>query len=319
MQENENLEYKQEFSEADKDIFEEGIAIEQALTFRYTEKCFKDKNIAFGQNEMRTLGFINASGQFTNLALLCSEQNSYTIKFSVFQGLDKAVFLDRKELTGSVFEQLDDAMKAFILYNKTPVTFSGLSRIDHPDYNEQAVREALLNAIIHRDYNFTGAILFNIFDDRLEIMSLGGLVRGLSKEIILRGVSESRNDKLCKIFFRLGYVEAYGTGIPRMFTAYKKTGLLPDIEIFDQAFNTILPNINYAKAKQMADIASLPDNEKSILSYLQTNEIITKEQAADLIKKKPDTAYRLLEKLVSIGYLKVKRNGRKTEYYLVGH
>ncbi|MCL2194065.1 MAG: putative DNA binding domain-containing protein [Treponema sp.] len=163
--------------EADKDAFDEGIATEQNLTFLYAGKCFADKKVAFGTNEMRTLGFVNAIGQYTNLALLCSEQNPYTVKFSVFQGTDKAVFLDRKELSGSVFEQLDDAMKTFSIYNKVPSVFSGLSRIDRPDYSEQAVREALLNAVIHRDYNFTGAILFNMFDDRLEIMSIGGLVR----------------------------------------------------------------------------------------------------------------------------------------------
>ena len=208
--------------------------------------------------------------------------------------------------------------------------------------NAEALREALLNAEIHRDYNFTGAILFNVFDDRLEIMSLGGLVRGLNKETILRGVSESRNDKLAKVFFRLGYVEAYGTGIPRMFIAYKETKLQPTIEIFDQAFNIVLPNMNYAKqrpniaessnntynivlsevsyakAEQEDEMYMLSDNEKAILSYLKKNKPITKEQAADIIKKKPDTAYRLLEKLVVSKYLKAKRNGRKMEYRLSG-
>jgi len=307
---------RQMIKEADKDMFDEGISTEQDLTFRYAEKCFRDKKVAFGKNEMRTLGFVNTNGQYTNLALLCSEQNPYTIKFSVFQGTDKAVFLDRKELAGSVFEQLDDTMKTFLIYNKTPATFSGLERIDRPNYSEQAVREALLNAVIHRDYNFTGSILFNTFDDRLEIMSLGGLVRGLNKEIILRGVSESRNDKLGKVFFRLGYVEAYGTGIPRMFTAYQNTDLRPEIEIFDQAFNIVLPNFNYAKTKPEKDIAALTESEKEIIAYLQTNLAITKEQAADVTKKKQDTAYRLLEKLVAAGYIEAKRKGRKNEYIL---
>ncbi|MCL2599563.1 MAG: putative DNA binding domain-containing protein [Treponema sp.] len=304
--------------ESDKDRFDEGVSTMQYLTFQYANECFTDKHVAFGRNEMRTLGFTNAGGQYTNLALLCSEQNPYTIKFSVFQGTDKAVFLDRKELTGSVFEQLDSAMKTFSLHNKTPATISGLARTDHPDYNEQAVREALLNAVIHRDYNFTGSILFNMFDDRLEIMSLGGLVRGLSKEVILRGVSESRNDKLGRVFFRLGYVEAYGTGIPRMFSAYQRTGLQPSIEIFDQAFNIVLPNFNYAKAKWESGLDALSEGEKKIMAYLQTNAPITKELAAGLIDKKPDTAYRLLEKLVAAGYLEARRNGRKAEYSLVG-
>jgi len=307
---------RQMIKESDRDSFDEGTSTEQDLTFLYARKCFEDRKVAFGTNEMRTLGFVNANGQYTNLALLCSEQNPYTIKFSVFQGTDKAVFLDRKALFGSVFEQLDDAMKTFSLYNKVPSTFSGLSRIDCPDYNEQAVREALLNAVIHRDYNFTGSILFNMFDDRLEIMSLGGLVRGLSMEVIMRGVSESRNDRLGRVFFRLGYVEAYGTGIPRMFSAYQKTGLQPGLEIFDQAFNIVLPNVNYARAKRETDIAALSDAEREIISYLKANTALTKEQAAELINKKPDTAYRLLERLVDAGYLEARKSGRKAEYSL---
>ena len=300
--------------ESEDSKFIEGISLEQDLTFRYAEKCFRDKSIAFGPNEMLTLGFVSANGQYTNLALICSDQNPYSIKFSVFQGLDKTTFLDRKEIEGSVFEQLDNAMKTLLIYNKVPATIQGLSRADKPDYSEVTIREALLNAIIHRDYNFSGAILFSLYDDRIEIMSLGGLVKGISKDIILRGVSEPRNKKLADVFYRLRYVESYGTGVPRIFAAYKQEKVQPKIEIFDQGVNVVLPNMNYARANG----DSFTEQEMLILDRLASGGSLTKDTAATLIDKKSDTAYRVLEKLVASGHIVSAKVGRKLEYKLKG-
>ena len=79
-----------------------------------------------------------------------------------FQGSDKLVFKDRKELTGSLFAQLTDAYKTIDFYNGTKATFHDLLRADERDYPEDAVREALLNAIVHRDYSFSGSTIINL-------------------------------------------------------------------------------------------------------------------------------------------------------------
>lgn len=92
-------------------------------------------------------------------------------------------FRDRKEFTGSVLKQVNDTFEYLELYNKTKGKIFGLERIDTKDYPEYALRESLLNAVIHRDYNFTGSILVSLFDDRFEITSLGGLVKGISIEV----------------------------------------------------------------------------------------------------------------------------------------
>lgn len=81
------------------------------------------------------------------------------------RGSKKTVFRDRQELSGSLLEQLEEAFSYIDRYNRTRAEFTGLERVDMRDYPVEAVREALLNAIVHRDYSFSGPTLIRIFED----------------------------------------------------------------------------------------------------------------------------------------------------------
>lgn len=83
-------------------------------------------------------------------------------------------------------------------------------RTDTRDYPEEAIREALLNSIVHRDYSFSGSNLINVYEDRIEFVSLGGLVSGLELKSIFLGVSQSRNPNLASVFYRMKLIESYG-------------------------------------------------------------------------------------------------------------
>ena len=95
---------------------------------------------------------IGEDGHYNNLALLLSDQCTHTIKVAVFQGNDGSIFRARREFTGSVLKQLNDVYEYIDGRNETEASFSGLLRTDQRDYPEVALREALLNCIIHRDY-----------------------------------------------------------------------------------------------------------------------------------------------------------------------
>src|SRR5699024_11153931 len=123
--------------------------------------------------------------------------------------------------------------------------FEGLNRIDKRDYPSEALREALLNAITHRDYSFSGSTLISIFDDRIEFVTIGGLVRGLTFDDIMLGVSALRNQNLANVFYRLKLIEAYGTGILKINESYAECAVKPQFEVTDNAFKITLPNINY--------------------------------------------------------------------------
>ncbi len=158
--------------------------------------------------------------EYNNLALLLSDQNPFTIKCAIFDGKTKTIFKDRKELSGSYLKIVEDAFYYMNLSNHIKSSFNGLERIDKKDYPDYSIREALLNAVIHRDYYFKGSILLSIFDNRIEINSTGGLISTLSLEDVYRGVSESRNPNFAEVFHRLDYVENYGTGIGRIIDEY---------------------------------------------------------------------------------------------------
>ena len=133
--------------------FESCRSMNQELTFQTLQMEMQKRSLEIGSPQMRTLKLIGEDDLYTNLALLLSDQCETTTKVALFQGTDKEVFRDRKEFSGSVLKQLEDVYQFIDLVNKTKATFSGLDRTDMRDYPEEAVREALLNSIAHRDYS----------------------------------------------------------------------------------------------------------------------------------------------------------------------
>ncbi|MEE0637656.1 MAG: hypothetical protein UCH99_11050, partial [Adlercreutzia sp.] len=111
---------------------------------------------------------------YTNLGLLLSDQCPHTVKAAVFEGADQSVFKDRREFSGSLMRQLGEAYDYIDFHNQTHATFQKLLRVDTRDYPEVAVREALLNSLVHRDYSFRASTLISVYDDRIEFVSVGG-------------------------------------------------------------------------------------------------------------------------------------------------
>jgi len=143
---------RQMIKEIDGDKFEEVRSFNQELTFDYANLEFKHNNLSFNQSQMKTLGIQDNDGLYTNLGLLLSDQCIHSIKVACFDGEDKNVFKDRREFSGSLLKQLSDSFEYIDLFNKTKASFSGLTRIDKRDYSPEAIREALINSIVHREY-----------------------------------------------------------------------------------------------------------------------------------------------------------------------
>lgn len=203
------------------DSYEGARALQQQLTFEKAADFFGKRNVEFGPAQMRTLHLIGEDGTYTNLGFLLSDQCTHTIKIAMFEGSKKAVFRDRREFSGSLFGQLEEAISYIDRCNRTRAEFSGLDRVDMRDYPTDAVREALLNAVVHRDYSFNSPTLISIFEDRIELVTVGGLVRGISMDDVLLGVSVLRNEYLANVFYRLKLIEAYGTGILKITDCYE--------------------------------------------------------------------------------------------------
>lgn len=175
-----NTAIRRMIKETDGDHFEEMRSLEQNLTFENAKKVFVERNVKFGLTQMKTLGMVTQDGVYTNLGLLLSDQCVHTIKAAVFQGTTQSEFKDRREFSGSLFRQMDEAYDFIDFRNQTHSTFDKLYRIDRRDYPETAVREALLNLLVHREYSFRASTFISLYADRLEFTSIGGLVSGVS-------------------------------------------------------------------------------------------------------------------------------------------
>lgn len=314
----------QMIKESSGDVYEEARSLNQNLTFKEAEAYFAKKHLQFGDAQKRTLQLISADGTYSNLGMLLSDQCISIIKLAVFEGSKKTVFHDRKELSGSLFKQLEDAYAYINQFNYTRSEFPGLERVDTRDYPPEAVREALLNAVIHREYGIGGPTLISIFDDRIEFVTIGGLVKGLSLADIKLGVSMLRNKNLANVFYRLHLIEAYGTGLLKIDECYADCAVKPQLLATDNAFKLVLPNINFA-AKRVKNY-SLADESKTaskkeeryqiVLELARQNSLVTRSMIEKALHVSTSTAVLVLKKMLQLGLLKKYGEGRNVSYSL---
>lgn len=299
--------------ESDGDTFETMRSMEQELTFDSASRAFARYQIEFSNTKYRALG-ITAQGDelFTNLALLLSDQCAHTTKVAVFADEGNTKFRDSKEFGGSIFEQLESTFNYLMLCNKTTATFRGLDRIEKVDYPEEALREALLNALVHRDYSFSGSIIINVNDKGMEFISIGGLLPGLSPEDIRSGISQPRNKNLAAIFHRLHLIESYGTGIRRIFALYENCPAQPKIEVTPNTFKIILPNMNRVTVAESTE--GITAQMKKVLDYIEAHGQITDAELQDLLGLKKTRAFTLAKQMVEKGILHTIGRGSEKRY-----
>lgn len=304
---------RQMIKETDGDVFEDMRSLNQSLTFMEASAVFSARKIEFGPTQMKSLGLMGQDGLYTNLGLLLSDQCPHIIKAAVFGGQDKQTFQDRREFGGSLLRQLNDAYEYLNMHNQTSATFEGLYRVDHRDYPDVALRETLLNAIVHRDYSFSASTLISIYTDRMEFVSVGGLVHGISLDDIMIGLSVCRNPKLANIFYRLDLIEAYGTGMGKIQSAYEKAQQKPSIQATSNAFKVVLPKMSEEAAK--TSLSHTSQTERDIINLFEKQDSITRKDVEAQMKVGTATAVRMLRKMVE-GNLIVSVGKGKNTYYV---
>ena len=310
---------RQMIKESDGDEYEEMRSLEQALTFHSAEKSFQKYGIPFGKEKYRALGLTQpVDDLYTNLAYILSDQCVHTTKVAVFGDDANTIFKDSKEFGGSVFAQMEDTFAYLMLCNKTVSTFHGLERVEKQDYPPEALREALLNALVHRDYGYSGSIIINVNDREMEFISIGGLLPGLSPEDIRSGISQPRNKNLAEVFHRLHLIESYGTGIRKIFALYADCTAQPRIEVTQHTFKMILPNKNAVPERDAKEepTMALTSQMKTILRYINEHGYITDAAIEEVLGLKRTRAYTIAKQMRDMGLLEVEGRGEKKKYFL---
>lgn len=289
--------------------FESLPSANQDLTFTYLGKLIKGRLgiKEFDSDTLRTLGLLDRNRGYNNAAALLADEND-------FPGLDIARFGEsisiikkRSILAGSsILNQFDQAISLYRDYY-VQEEVHGSTRTEVQLLPEAAFREALANALVHRTWDIEAQTRVSFFDDRVEVSSPGGLPTDMTEEEYLSDrVSVLRNPVLAGVFYRLGLIEAYGTGVQRIRACYAQSINQPDFTITDNTTTVCLPLI--------ADARQLTHDQDLLLSHL--SQIIPKgmteiARETDLSRSK---ATRLIHELVRLQLVRVEGAGRNTRY-----
>lgn len=256
---------------------------------------------------LKTCGLIGKDGNFNNAARLFSDENDLSAidvvkydevneKFSLRKSFSKCCILKQVESTLDIFEDV---------YSYEKIV--GIKRLKFYDIPVKAFREALINAVIHRDFEIKSQIKVTFFDDRIEIMSPGVLPKDISKKEFLNSfVSVPRNYIICSMFRRLGYIERMGYGISLIKRAYRDSAVKPRFEFLDNFINVILPLIR--------DDINFNNDEKAILNTLKYSKALSSSEIAALTKISKTKVVGICNMLCNRNIINKIGTGRGTKY-----
>ncbi len=257
------------------------------------------------------------------LMILLGLYSHVVIKCARFKGTDMSVFLDRKEYDGDLLGQLEQA-EAFIKNHiHLRGEINGLQRTDRFELPLEALREALVNAIVHRDYTNQGRdIKVGVYDDVVNVVSPGGFPSTLTMESLLDGRSEISNRVVARVPKELGYVEQWGSGIGRMRSACVAMGLAePRIrelgDFVDVEFYRSADSGGLAADSGGLVAEPLTLQEKLVMQYLQSHDAMTVKVVVELLSVKDSRARGILKALTDRGLLRKQGTARSTYYVRV--
>lgn len=261
------------------------------------------------------------NGQATIAALLLFGKNPQRflvqakVRCARFKGDDEAEFLDLKVLEGDIVGQVEEAM-AFVRRNTgMAVKIEGrLERTERWEYPLDAVREAITNAVCHRDYAGSGNVQVRIFDHSLVVSNPGGLPTGLTVEDLRKPhESRPRNKLIADAFFLIKYIEQFGTGIRRMIDECRAAGLPePEFDSHGESFRTVFRK-SVPVEQRFAGIG-LNERQMQAVRYAMERRRITLAEYAELVRAPKRTLQRDLKELAQKGLL-VKHGRAKATWY----
>ena len=281
----------------------------QTLSFHLLEKKLVDiLGIEKLNNDiLRTLNLCMEDGRYNNAAGLLADKNDFPGTDAAKFGKDINEIMERKILSGiSVLEQYEQAVDMFRRHYQYE-EIKGTTRNKIELIPEEAFREVLANAIVHRTWDVAQNIRIAMFNDHIEVSSPGGLPYGLSKEEYMNGnISNLRNPVLGGVFFRLNLIEMFGTGIRRIKYAYRDSTLKPIFEVYENSIVISLP------VTTMNLI--MTQDETKIYNLLKDGSELSSGEMSKVLGFSRNKVVRVTGSLVNKRYIRVIGSGRGTRY-----
>lgn len=308
----ERLEYNRLILEGRNQSFEELPSVRQELTFSELEEeliqTLKIHKLSI--DILKTLELYSERDGFNNAAALLADCNTFKGVDIIRFGENIDEIMDRESFEKvSILVQLKKSVEIFRKYYQYE-KIEGMERRVIDKIPEKAFREAMANALVHRLWDVAASIKVSMFEDRIEISSPGGLPSGISEEEYLNGqISILRNPIIGNVFFRLKYIEKFGTGIMRINHAYADALKKPSYKIFENSILVVLPVI--------AKDSILSDSEKIIVNALARNDSMTRAEIEKITGNGKDKTIRALNALLEKNIIGRKGAGRGTRYRIL--
>lgn len=305
------LEYGRLILEGQNQSYEELPSSMQELTFDRLEEELKESLGITSLNEdiLKTLELYSEKRGFNNAAALLADKNQFPgidmIRFgsSIDEIMDRATFEHM-----SVLAQLSSCIEMFQTYYQYE-KIEGVERRQIEKIPEKAFREAIANALVHRAWDVRAAIKISMFEDRIEISSPGGLPAGIGREEYLNGqISVLRNPILGNVFFRLKYIEKFGTGIMRINQSYSNALEKPSYQIFENSIQVVLPVV--------ASDEELSKKDKKILDIIRDKGTVSRSEIEKLAGIGKDSTIRSLNLLLKKHIIEKTGAGRGVKYHI---
>ena len=291
--------------------YEELPCADQNLTFKVLYQKLREeiKIETFNQDTLKTLNLYDNSNGYNNAAALLADKNHFPgidiVKFgeniSIIQ--KRATFENMSLL--DVYEKSLEVYRDYYQYEE----IQGFDRKNVEKIPEAAFREAIANALIHRVWDVESQIRVLMFDNRIEVISPGGLPAGITEEEYLSGkISALRNRNLANVFYRLGFVEIFGTGIIRIKQLYEGALTKPDFEVSENTIKIVLPILE--------NKLELTEDERTIYKVLSKTMLKPMSEIAPYVSFGKSKVTKLLKTMEQKGVISVSGNGRGTKYII---
>ena len=291
--------------------FEELPCKDQELSFEILHRKLKEtvRIENFNKDTLKTLNLYDDVNGFNNAAGLLADKNHFPGIDIVKFGENISIIQKRSTFENvSVLEVYEKAIEVFRDYYQYEV-IQGADRKKMEKVPEAAFREAIANALIHRVWDVNSQIRVSMFDDRIEIVSPGGLPSGITEEEYLSGkLSVLRNRNLANVFYRLGFVEIFGTGITRIKQLYAESLIKPDFEVSENAIEIVLPIFEKN--------ADLTEDEIVIYKLLSKTMLKPISEVAPYVPFGKSKTIKLLKEMCQKGVIAVEGKGKGTKYII---
>ena len=273
----------------------------QKLSFNYLKEQYEEKGYEIGDNFLFQLELYTEDKKLNYLAYLLSDQNGLQFQYARYSGDDVFDLTEHKTFEGqSIIKTTEDILAFLQNRNSTFSQITPTGRTDRNRFNPIAVRELVVNAVVHNNYCTNGLPSFEEFSNRFEISSFGGLPEGFSKEDFLSGYSLPVNPELIRVFRDLGLAERLGTGIRRVLKFYPK-------EIFRFSANFMRVNVPFEKP--LSVLLSEKKDQSNLIDIIREDPHATRVYAARKLGISESSVYREMKRLESEG--RIKREGSK--------